>query len=87
MTVALGLPAFDLAGGSAGAVLGTAPAIKMAAHVGLAPAARAFSDRLQRGTAPSGRLLCRSAGAADRPAIFAAQFALSHASAAGELRA
>jgi len=28
---------------------------------------------------PSGRLLRRSAGAADRPAVFAAQFALSHA--------
>jgi hypothetical protein len=27
---------------------------------------------------PSGRLLRRSAGAADRPAVFAAQFALSH---------
>ena len=28
---------------------------------------------------PSGRLLRRSASAADRPAVFAAQFALSHA--------
>ena len=32
-----------------------------------------------RGRTPSGRLLRRSAHAEDRPALFAAQFALSHA--------
>ena len=48
MTVALGLLAFDLAGGEAGAVLGTALAIKMVAYVGLAPVAQALSDRLPR---------------------------------------
>lgn len=37
LTVALGLLAYDLAGGSAGAVLGTALAIKMVAYVGVAP--------------------------------------------------
>ena len=35
-TVALGLLAYEIAGGSAGAVLGTALAIKMAAYIGVA---------------------------------------------------
>jgi H+ antiporter protein len=47
-TVALGLLAFDLAGGEAGAVLGTALAIKMIAYVGVAPIAAAVADRLPR---------------------------------------
>jgi H+ antiporter protein len=47
-TVALGLLAFDLAGTDAGAVLGTALAIKMVAYVGVAPVAAAFADRLPR---------------------------------------
>jgi len=42
LTVALGLLAFDLAGASAGAVLGTAYAIKMVAYVGLSPIAGAL---------------------------------------------
>ncbi|KAB2720564.1 MULTISPECIES: MFS transporter [Brucella] len=49
-TVALGLLAFDLAGNEAGAVLGTALAIKMVAYVGVAPIAAAFADRLPRRT-------------------------------------
>lgn len=49
-TVALGLLAFDLAGNEAGAVLGTALAIKMIAYVGVAPIAAAFADRLPRRT-------------------------------------
>ncbi|QHE89132.1 MFS transporter [Hydrogenophaga sp. BPS33] len=49
-TVALGLLAFDLAGDSAGMVLGTALAIKMVAYVGVAPVAAAFADRLPRRT-------------------------------------
>ena len=48
MTVALGLLAYDLAGANAGAVLGTALAIKMLAYVGVAPVAQAFADRLPR---------------------------------------
>ena len=48
LTVALGLLAFDLAGERAGAVLGTAFAIKMIAYVGLAPVASAVSARLPR---------------------------------------
>ncbi len=47
-TVALGLLAFDLAGGNAGAVLGTALAIKMVAYIGVAPVVGAFADRLPR---------------------------------------
>ena len=47
-TVALGLLAFDLAGANAGAVLGTALAIKMLAYIGVAPIAAAFAERLPR---------------------------------------
>jgi len=47
-TIALGLLAFDLAGGDAGAVLGTALALKMVAYVGLAPVAAAIAARLPR---------------------------------------
>ena len=49
-TVALGLLAYDLAGADAGAVLGTALAIKMAAYIGVAPVAAAFAERLPRRT-------------------------------------
>lgn len=47
-TVALALLAYDLAGADAGAVLGTALAIKMIAYVGVAPIVGAFADRLPR---------------------------------------
>ena len=47
-TVALGLLAWDLAGGDAGQVLGTALAIKMVAYVTLSPVAQAFADRVSR---------------------------------------
>ncbi len=47
-TVALGLLAYDLAGADAGAVLGTALAIKMIAYVGVAPVVGAFADTLPR---------------------------------------
>lgn len=49
-TVALGLLAFDIAGGNAGAVLGTALAIKMVAYIGVAPIVGAFANRLPRRT-------------------------------------
>src|SRR5215218_8573591 len=49
-TVALGLLAYQLAGADAGAVLGTALAIKMVAYVGVAPVAGAFANRLPRRT-------------------------------------
>jgi MFS family permease len=47
-TVALGLLAFELADSDAGAVLGTALAIKMIAYVGVAPIASAFAERVPR---------------------------------------
>lgn len=47
-TVALGLLAWQLAGEDAGAVLGTALAIKMVAYVTLAPVAAAVAERLPR---------------------------------------
>jgi len=47
-TVALSLLAYDLAGENAGAVLGTALAIKMIAYVGVAPVAAAFAERIPR---------------------------------------
>lgn len=49
-TVALGLLAYDLAGADAGAVLGTALAIKMVAYVTVAPIAGAYADRVPRRT-------------------------------------
>jgi MFS family permease len=48
LTVALGLLAFELAGAEAGAVLGTALAIKMIAYVGVAPVASAFTEHVPR---------------------------------------
>jgi H+ antiporter protein len=48
MTVALGLLAYRLAGSQAGAVLGTALAIKMIAYVGVAPIVGGFADMLPR---------------------------------------
>src|SRR5918995_5739662 len=48
LTVALGLLACELAGERAGAVLGTALAIKMVAYVTVAPVAGAFANALPR---------------------------------------
>lgn len=47
-TVALGLLAFDIGGSNAGAVLGTALAIKMIAYIGIAPIAGALADKMPR---------------------------------------
>ena len=47
-TVALALLAYELAGGDAGLVLGTALALKMVAYVGIAPIVGGFSHRLPR---------------------------------------
>ena len=47
-TVALGLLAYDIAGANAGAVLGTALAIKMIAYIGIGPVVGAYADRLPR---------------------------------------
>lgn len=47
-TVALGLLAYELAGADAGAVLGTALAVKMIAYVGVAPIASTFAGHVPR---------------------------------------
>ena len=47
-TIALALLAYDLAGGDAGIVLGTALALKMVAYVGIAPIVGGFAHRLPR---------------------------------------
>ena len=69
LTVALGLLAFDLAGDKAGAVLGTAFAIKMIAYVGLAPVASALADRLPRKAVLIGADLVRASVALFLPFI------------------
>ncbi|QDG78005.1 MFS transporter [Labrenzia sp. PHM005] len=48
MTVALALLAYDLAGGNAGVVLGTALTIKMVVYVTLSPVAAGFAARFPR---------------------------------------
>src|SRR5689334_5655962 len=48
LTIALGLLAFTIAGSNAGAVLGTALAIKMLAYVGVAPVVTALTERFPR---------------------------------------
>ena len=60
-TVALGLLAYDIAGSDAGAVLGTALAIKMVAYVGIAPVATAFAEQLPRRALLVGLDLVRAA--------------------------
>lgn len=87
-TVALGLLAYDLAGADAGAVLGTALAIKMIAYVGVAPVAAAFAERLPRRTMLVCLDLVRAAVALLLPfvtevwQVYALIFALQSASAA-----
>lgn len=69
LTVALGLLAFDLAGDRAGAVLGTAFAIKMIAYVGLAPIANAIVGKLPRKAVLIGADLVRGSAALFLPFI------------------
>jgi MFS family permease len=69
MTVALGLLAYDIAGGNAGAVLGTALAIKMVAYVGIAPVAQALADRLPRRAVLVALDLVRAAAALCLPVV------------------
>ena len=68
-TVALGLLAYDLAGANAGAVLGTALAIKMIAYVGVSPIAAAFAERLPRRAMLVGLDLVRAAVAVLLPFV------------------
>lgn len=69
LTVALGLLAFELAGADAGAVLGTALAIKMIAYVGVAPVASALTGHLPRRAVLVGLDLVRAAVALMLPFV------------------
>lgn len=69
MTVALGLLAFDLAGPSAGAVLGTALTIKMVAYVLWAPVAGAIAETVPRKVVLIGTNLIRAAIALALPFV------------------
>ena len=69
MTIALGLLAFELAGESAGAVLGTAYAIKMVAYVGFSPVASALVAHLPRKAVLIAADLLRAATAVFLPFI------------------
>jgi MFS family permease len=69
LTVALGLLAYDLAGSSAGAVLGTALTIKMLAYVGLAPVINALVARWPKKRVLIGADLIRAAMALCLPFI------------------
>ncbi|WP_283843845.1 MFS transporter [Brevundimonas albigilva] len=68
-TVALGLLAHDLAGASAGQILGTALAIKMVAYIGVAPFASALAARLPRKTLLVSLDLIRAGVAASLPFV------------------
>ncbi|MGP6086132.1 MFS transporter [Antarctobacter jejuensis] len=87
-TVALGLLAYDLAGDSAGMVLGTVFTIKMVAYVGIAPVAGAFADRVNRRTLLVVLDVIRAAAALCLPfvsevwQVYALVFVLQSASAA-----
>lgn len=69
LTVALGLLAFDLAGGQAGAVLGTALTIKMLAYVFVAPVMAALVEQLPKKTVLVGADLVRALVALALPFI------------------
>lgn len=69
LTVALGLLAFDLAGDRAGAVLGTALTIKMAAYVFVAPIMAALVERLPRKVVLVGADLVRAGIALSLPFV------------------
>ncbi|WP_205782961.1 MFS transporter [Microbacterium sp. ABRD28] len=69
LTVALGLLAFELSGAAAGAVLGTALAIKMVAYVGVAPVIAALVHRLPAKAVLVGADLMRLAMAASLPFV------------------
>ena len=68
-TIALALLAYDLAGGDAGIVLGTALALKMVAYVGIAPLVGGFAHRLPRRGLLIGLDLARAACVACLPFV------------------
>ncbi|OMH26672.1 MFS transporter [Tersicoccus phoenicis] len=67
LTVALGLLAYDIAGRDAGAVLGTALAIKMLAYVFVSPVMAALVHRWQPRTVMIGADIIRAAAALSLP--------------------
>ncbi|MFJ7589052.1 MFS transporter [Streptomyces sp. NPDC097617] len=68
-TVALALLAYELAGDSASAVLGTALAIKMIAYVTIAPVIGALASRIRRRTLMAAMDLTRAGAAAALPFV------------------
>lgn len=68
-TVALALLAYDLAGGQAGAVLGTALALKMVAYVAIAPIVGGLAHRLPRRGLLIALDLARAGGVACLPLV------------------
>ncbi|WP_205324302.1 MFS transporter [Glycomyces sp. YM15] len=68
-TVALGLLAYDLAGADAGAVLGTALALKMLAYLLIGPIATALAERCSRRTLMCAMDLARAAAALALPFV------------------
>jgi MFS family permease len=68
-TVALSLLAYDLAGAQAGAVLGTALAIKMLAYLLIGPVATALAERLSRRTLMAAMDIARAAVALALPFV------------------
>lgn len=68
-TVALGLLAYDIAGASAGTVMGTAMTLKMVAYVGISPLIGAVADRLPRRALLVGADLVRAAAALSLPFV------------------
>ncbi|TLP98581.1 MFS transporter [Nesterenkonia salmonea] len=69
LTVALGLLAFDIAGGDAGIVLGVAMSIKMIAYVAVAPVAAALLVRIPRKPVLIGADLVRAGVALSLPFV------------------
>lgn len=69
LTVALGLLAFEIAGGDAGIVMGVAMTIKMVAYVAVAPVATALLARLPRRPVLIGADLVRAGVAVSLPFV------------------
>lgn len=69
LTVALGLLAFEIAGGDAGIVLGVAMTIKMVAYVAVSPVTTALVARLSRKQVLIGADLIRAGVAVSLPFV------------------
>ncbi|MBR7502759.1 MFS transporter, partial [Mycobacterium tuberculosis] len=69
LTVALGLLAFEIAGGDAGVVMGVAMTIKMVAYVAVSPLTTALTARLKRKPLLIGTDLIRAGVALSLPFV------------------